>query len=113
MPQLAFVKLRYKQPDAQDSHLLSVAVTDAVHRDNLDDSDDDFRFSAAVAAFGQHLRGASYLGDFGYADILSLARSSRGTDDHGYRADFLRLVGLAQSLDRRPVDKVADDAGKR
>lgn len=107
----AFVKLRYKQPDARDSQLLSVAVTDAVSWENLADSDDDFRFSAAVAAFGQHLRGATYLGDFGYADILSLARSSRGTDHHGYRADFLRLVGLAQSLDRRPVDKVAGNAG--
>ncbi len=107
----AFVKLRYKRPDAQRSQLLSVAVTDDVHRKDLAASDDDFRFSAAVAAFAQHLRGATYLGEFSYADILSLARGSRGTDDHGYRADFLRLVGLAQSLDRRPVDKVAGDAG--
>jgi len=79
--------------------------------EQLAESDDDFRFSAAVAAFAQHLRGATYLGDFGYADILRLARGSRGADDHGYRADFLRLVGLAESLERRPVDKVAGNAG--
>ena len=107
----AFVRLRYKQPDAQDSRLLSVAVTEGDARRHLADSDEDFRFSAAVAAFAQHLRGGTYLGDFGYTDILGLARGSRGADDHGYRADFLRLVGLAESLDRRPVDKVAGNAG--
>ncbi len=109
----AFVRLRYKAPGADESALLSQPVTAAMRTTALADSSDDLRFSAAVAAFAQQLRGADYFGDFGYADILALARGSRGADDHGYRADFIRLVGLAQSLDRQPAEVAAADDSQR
>jgi Ca-activated chloride channel family protein len=109
----AFVRLRYKAPDTENSELLSHSVTQAAHVASLADTSDDFRFSSAVAAFAQHLRGAIHLRDFGYPDILALARGSRGADDHGYRADFVRLVGLAQSLDQRPAEVAAADDGQR
>lgn len=109
----AYVRLRYKAPDGDDSTLISQPVDQAVRVMSLDASDDDFRFSAAVAAFAQQLRGGTYLGKFGYADILALARGSRGADDHGYRADFVRLVGLAQSLDQRPAEVAAANDGER
>ena len=46
-----------------------------------------FRFAAAVAAFGQLLRGGTYTETFGYGDVLSLARGARGEDAFGYRGD--------------------------
>jgi len=58
-----------------------------------------FRFAAAVAGFGQALRGGRYTGQFGYDGVLALARAARGPDPHGYRGEFLTLVGLAKSLD--------------
>jgi Ca-activated chloride channel family protein len=109
----AFVRLRYKAPDAGNSELLSHPVTQAARVASLADTTDDFRFSSAVAAFAQHLRGAIHLRDFGYPDILALARGSRGPDHHGYRADFVRLVRLAQSLDQRPAEVAAADDGQR
>jgi Ca-activated chloride channel family protein len=57
------------------------------------------RFAAAVAAFGQKLRGGTYLDGFGYEDIARLAAGARGEDLSGYRGEFLSLVRLAASLD--------------
>lgn len=58
----------------------------------------DFRFAAAVAAFGQSLRGGKYTGKLGYDDIIKLAQDARGQDNFGYRGEFLTLVNLAKSL---------------
>mgnify|MGYP001818576326 CR=1 FL=1 len=68
---------------------------------------DSFNFAAAVAAFGQKLRGGTYLEDFSYDDIEELARQSRGDDPHGYRSEFMQLVSLAQTLD--PTANVAQN----
>ena len=61
---------------------------------------DSFNFAAAVAAYGQKLRGGTYLENFSYDDIEKLARQSRGNDPHGYRNEFMQLVSLAQTLDQ-------------
>ena len=54
------------------------------------------RFAAAVAAFGQQLRGGQYLGDFSYGKILELAQTAQTSDP--FRAEFLNLVKSAQAL---------------
>jgi Ca-activated chloride channel family protein len=58
---------------------------------------EEVRFSVAVAAFGQLLRGAPYLKDYSYDDVIEMAKSARGDDPFGYRAEFLNLVRLAKS----------------
>jgi Ca-activated chloride channel family protein len=63
------------------------------------EASEHFRFAAAVAVFGQKLRGGRHTGSFGYGDVLALARDARGADPYGYRGEFLTLVGLARSLD--------------
>ena len=60
---------------------------------------DDMRFATAVAAVGQKLRGDTQLDDFSYADAIKLASSAKGDDEHGYRAEFIQLVRLMESLD--------------
>lgn len=52
----------------------------------------------AVAAFGQRLRGETPLADYSYADIAALANEARGKDAEGYRAEFVRLVRMAEAL---------------
>ena len=101
--EIAFVKLRYKAPDQDKSQLISYPLkrSDAVA--DLADTTDDYRFSAAVAAFAQQLRGGRYLEGFSYEQILELALSSRGEDARGYRSDFLRVAALAQSLQPQTV----------
>ncbi len=94
----AFLKIRYKLPQENISKLLTVPVTTAMEKDSIEALSKDMRFAASVAAFGQKLRGISFLEDYSYDDILTLAAEGRGKDDYGYRAEFMSLVRLAQSL---------------
>ena len=91
----AHVRLRYKPNGEVSSRLLTQPVTDSAFDQT---GSDDLRFAAAVAAFGQRLRGGEHLGDYGYDAIRKLARDARGDDPNGYRSDFLRIVALADSL---------------
>jgi Ca-activated chloride channel family protein len=98
--ELCFVKLRYKLPGEKSSRLVEHAVRAGAARGTLDAAPEDQRFAVAVAAFGQRLRGEQQLADFGYADIANLANASRGADPEGYRAEFVRLVRMAESIDK-------------
>jgi len=94
--ELADLRIRYKLPNGSVSKLIQSPVMDSGINARGGDS---FNFAAAVAAFGQKLRGGTYLENFSYDDIAELARRSRGNDPHGYRSEFMQLVGLAESLD--------------
>ena len=72
----AFLKIRYKQPNGSKSKLISQPITEVT--DNINNTSNDIRFAAAVAAFGQRLKGADYTGDFDYDDIIELATKARG-----------------------------------
>lgn len=95
--ELAHLRIRYKLPNETVSKLIQSPVFDSGINARGGDS---FNFAAAVAAFGQKLRGGTYLENFSYDDISELARNSRGNDEHGYRGEFLQLVGLAETLDQ-------------
>jgi Ca-activated chloride channel family protein len=102
--ELGHFRLRYKAPGADTSRLIERSLLRSDLR-RLDDTSDDFRFAAAVAGFGQSLRGGRYLGDYSLDGVAELARDARGDDPHGYRSEFISLVALAQSID--PSDRVA------
>ena len=97
--EIAFLRLRYKQPDGEVSQLLEQPIRRGQAVGDWRETSERFRFAAAVAGFGQVLRGGRYTRDFGYDEVLALARAARGVDPHGYRGEFLTLVGLARSLD--------------
>lgn len=101
--EIAFVRLRYKLPGAAESRLLEhpVHTRDAIAR--LDATSADYRFAAAVAGFGQLLRGGRYTGGFGHGDVMALARGARDADPFGYRGEFLGLAGTAAALAGHPV----------
>ncbi len=61
------------------------------------DASEDFRFRAAVAAFGQKLRGSETLADTTRRKLLN-GVNRRGEDKQGYRAEFIKLVKLAEGL---------------
>ncbi|SHE88905.1 vWA domain-containing protein [Devosia limi] len=95
--EIAFLKMRYKLPDEDVSQLIELAVTPELVHGDIADISDDMRFAAAVAAFGQKLKGSDY-GDISWADIRALAQSGRGADESGYRAEFIQLIGDAAIL---------------
>ncbi|MEQ1801469.1 MAG: VWA domain-containing protein [Gammaproteobacteria bacterium] len=99
--ELAHVRLRYKAPDGNTSRLIEQPVRRADLRPLADlpaTRSRDLRFAAAVAAFGQKLRGGEHLEGFDYGDIAQLAAGARGDDPSGYRSEFVSLVKLADSL---------------
>ncbi|KAB1125049.1 vWA domain-containing protein [Neorhizobium galegae] len=99
--EMAFVKIRYKQPDGDTSKLITTPVTEMNAVRDFSAAPQDVRFAAAVAAFGQKLRGTDALDAYPYRLILDMARNARGEDAFGYRGGFLDLVRLAETLDRR------------
>ena len=96
--EIAHIKLRYKQPDSSTSKLISRVVNHSQVLSEVSDTSENYRFSVAVAAFGQLLKGGKYTSTFGFADVLTLAQSARGTDNNGYRGEFINLVKTAQAL---------------
>ncbi|SIO16480.1 VWA domain-containing protein [Vannielia litorea] len=92
-PELAFLRMRWKEPGDSESALLEFPITAG-----MGTASDETRFAAAIAGFGQLLKGSSYLGDWSYADAIALANGAKGTDEFGYRAEAVNLMRLAQSL---------------
>jgi Ca-activated chloride channel family protein len=97
--ELLTLKLRYKQPDADQSSLVEVPLKDSGKA--FQAADPDFRFAVAVAAFGMLLRESPHKGEADYGKVLAWANASRGADEVGLRAEFVRLVDLARSLPRK------------
>ncbi|MBB1310626.1 VWA domain-containing protein [Pseudoalteromonas sp. SR41-8] len=96
--ELAFVKVRYKQPDAEQSKLITQAVATPKGELPLSQASQDFKFAAAVAGFAQLLKGAKYIGDWQYEDCAKLATANKGIDTFGYRSEFVQLVNNAAAL---------------
>ncbi|OCW30130.1 DUF3520 domain-containing protein [Pseudomonas aylmerensis] len=92
--ELALLRVRYKPAAGGDSRLIERPIVNASTA-----ASDDLRFSAAVAAFAQQLKGdGRYTGSMSLPDTAALARSARGDDPFGLRNEFVQLVELAQSL---------------
>ena len=96
--EVAYVSLRYKEPEGSKSKEIGQPVLLKDRLDEFENGSDNLRFSSAVAGFAQLLRNSDYQGEITYENLLDIARNSRGEDPNGYRSEFLSLVELAQSL---------------
>lgn len=92
--ELAWLKIRWKYPQGKESQLVEFPLAPTIKAPS-----EDMRFRAAVAAFGQKLRGSDYLNNTSWQQIEQWARQAKGQDPQGYRAEFIRLIGLAKGLD--------------
>lgn len=95
--EIGFLKMRYKQPDSDTSQLIETPISTGIAAPSLDAASDDARFAAAVAAFGQKLKGSNY-GEMSWDAIRALAQGARGADETGTRAEFVQLVDMAKSV---------------
>ena len=96
--ELAFVRVRYKLPGDTGSRLVERPVLAQAAHTTLKSVPPEQRFAVAVAAFGQRLRGEQQVANYPLADIAELANGARGADAEGYRAEFVKLVRMAESL---------------
>jgi len=96
--ELAWLRLRYKQPGEDQSILMEEAVMSASGT-SFEQAGEEARFAAAVAAFGQILRQNPNVEDLDFDQIYRIAKDARGEDDFGYRSEFLQLVRLAETAE--------------
>ncbi len=96
--ELAFVKLRYKQPDQNVSKLMTQPVLKSDRYTEFNNASDRFKFAAAVAGFGQILSGGKFTQDFTLKNVEVIGLSAKGSDAWGYRSEFINLVRLAEAL---------------
>ncbi len=96
--ELAFIRLRYKLPQQGHSELIEISVKKSEMKASFLESSDNFRFSSAVAGFGQLLRGGKYLSAMTLEQVILLAQNAKGEDKHGYRSEFINLVKLSDAL---------------
>ncbi|MDC0358454.1 von Willebrand factor type A domain-containing protein, partial [Oligoflexia bacterium] len=96
--ELAFLKIRFKQPEGTKSALLQYPIERKHVRASADKASDDFRFAAAVSYAGHLLRGSQYAGRYTFRDVITLASGAKGSDPHGYRREFIELIKNAASV---------------
>ena len=98
-PEWLTLKLRYKKPGENVSKLLTQGVVFSGSDHPLSE---DLKFASAVAGFGLILKDSEFKGNLSYSLVKSLASGGLSKDPGGYRAEFLRLVSIAESLDPKP-----------
>jgi len=103
--ELALLRVRYKNPGAEQSKLMEFPLKANQIKTSLNAASDDFRFAAAVAAYGQILKDGKYTGTFSLADVADLAQKAKGEDRTGLRAEFVQLVDLAKSLQTKAPEQ--------
>jgi Ca-activated chloride channel family protein len=87
------VKLRYKDPSADQSRLISRTL---LNRPTA--MTPTLGFASAVAEVGMLLRGSAHAPSARFDAAIARARKFRQDDPDGYRAEFVRLAELAASL---------------
>jgi Ca-activated chloride channel family protein len=92
--ELLTVKLRYKEPNASESKLLTQGLLD--EENSIENASENLRFASAVAEFGLILRDSRYKGTANFGKVTQLAQNSLGSDLKNYRGDFLDLVRKAK-----------------
>lgn len=90
------IKFRYKEPKESTSKLLTHIVHDK--KKDFSNTSDNCRFACSVAEFGMLLRDSKFKGNANFKDIITLAKKSKGNDEDGYRAEFVKLVEKAELL---------------
>lgn len=93
------LKLRYKNPDGNNSHLIEIPVKGKVKI--FESASMDFKFVASVAGFGMLLRNSEYKGLLTYPEVQKMAKDSRGDDEDGYKAEMARLIQTAGTLSKQ------------
>ncbi|MFT4023027.1 MAG: von Willebrand factor type A domain-containing protein [Flavihumibacter sp.] len=91
------IKLRYKQPDADKSCLLSTTLSRNDYK-RFDKASEHARFASAVAAWGMLLNHSAFVQNASFAQVLKMAGNAMGDDKEGYRREFIELVKKSERL---------------
>lgn len=96
--ELATIKFRYKKPDGDTSSEIVQVVNNS--NESVSSASDDFKFASSVAWFGLVLRNSDLIKNKDLKEVEKLAKKGRGSDDEGYRAEFVRLIESYKSMQK-------------
>ena len=94
--ELATLKIRYKEPKGESSSLIEKRVEHTVTP--FGQSTVNMKFSASVAAWGMLLRNSDHKGNTSFDKVIEWGLSGRGSDEYGYRGEYIQLVRLSKAL---------------
>ncbi|MBX7148761.1 VWA domain-containing protein [bacterium] len=98
----ATLKVRYKEPKASTSQLLSQTVEGTPSDFSIASA--DLHFAASVAGLGMLVRDSEFKGSTTYDKVMNWANLGLGEDANGYRHEFVSLVAKTRDLAK---DKIA------
>lgn len=101
--ELGLLKIRYKLPNQTTSKLLKFPVNKNDINNTTNSTSEAFRFASSVAGFAELLRHSPYIKSYRYDDVITQAENAKGSDQYGYRSEFIQLARLAQALGDEPV----------
>ncbi len=101
--EMATVKVRYKEPNGEQSKLLSRVVSNDVSKLNM--ASNNLKWSSSVAGFGMLLRKSEQKGNATYENIIELAEAALGKDKEGYRRECLQLMRSAEILEKNTASR--------
>lgn len=95
--ELLTVKFRYKPISSDTSVPIEVPVL-AKDAKDFGQASRNLRFASAVAEFGMLLRKSAFAGSATWDSAIDMAKSAKGSDEEGYREEFIGLVEKAKRL---------------
>lgn len=96
LDELATIKFRYKEPDADKSKKWEQVIKNTLVSQS--ELNDDVRFAIAVAYGGLLLRDGQTLSSKSFAPMIEMATAAKGKDDDGYRNEFIKLMRVADGI---------------
>jgi Ca-activated chloride channel homolog len=94
---IATVRLRYKAPNGETAKEVAVAFTADRVQEVFNKTSEDYRFTVAVAAFAEVLRGSKEAKSWSLDSIANIARSANSLKIEE-RQEFLSLINRTQKL---------------
>lgn len=93
--ELATIKIRYKEPNEDNSTKIVNVIK--INENNIDKQ--DFDFAQSVVGFSMILRDSKFKGNLKFDKLIEVAQKSKGDDKEGYRKEFIELIKEASKLE--------------
>jgi Ca-activated chloride channel family protein len=93
------LKVRYKK--LNDTNSIKFEMPVKYNAQPFELASNEMKFAVSVALFGMKLRTSESVNKVTYNEIIKIGKAAKGSDDNGYRAEFIKLVETAQLLAKR------------
>ncbi|MDD3877155.1 MAG: von Willebrand factor type A domain-containing protein [Bacteroidales bacterium] len=87
------VKIRYKKPNEDISNLIEKSVREGQIRGS-----NNLLFASSIAELGMLMRDSEFKANASFNSLIERAKRSKGTDEYGFRSDFIKMAEIAELL---------------